>query len=158
MIGFNLKSSKPKESKMMTLYVNPYRRVARMRRAMDQLLEADQLGAEGRIPEMQLALDVRADDDAYNITALIPGVEAEDISIEVLDNTVSIQGEFTGDHNEGDRYLMSELPIGRFSRQIKLPTKLDASKAEASLKNGVFNVRVPKSETHRPKVIKIAAG
>jgi HSP20 family protein len=130
--------------------------MARIRKARVEQLDSDYLQSNPR--DMRLALDVTADDEAYNIEALIPGVEAEDLSVEVLDNKVSIQGEFKPNQNGEAQHLLEELPSGRFGRVIELPSKLDASKAKASLKNGVFSVRVPKSEEHRPKVIKIAAG
>jgi HSP20 family protein len=52
---------------------------------------------------------------------------------------------------------MRELPAGRFSRVITLPTALDAAKAEANIKDGVLILRVPKAEAHRPKTIKVTA-
>jgi HSP20 family protein len=143
---------------MMTLYVSPYRRVARMREAMDRLVEENFPENEAPEREMLLAADVKAEDEAYTISAMVPGLEAEDISVEILNNTVSIRGEFKNAEREEGQFLMSELPVGRFSRIITLPTALDPSKAEASLKNGVFTLSIPKAEAARPKVIKITAG
>jgi HSP20 family protein len=108
--------------------------------------------------ELHLAVDVMTNDDAYEIRALVPGLDTDDINIEVLNNTVSIHGEFTQKDEENLRTLRSELPVGRFSRTIKFPTKLDATKAEAKLKNGVFTLNVPKAEEHKAKVIKVKAG
>jgi HSP20 family protein len=87
---------------------------------------------------------------------MVPGVEADQIDIEILNNTVTMRGEFQEEQEE-TKYLVCELPAGRFSRVITLPTALDPAKAEASLKNGVFTLRVPKAEAHRPKVIKVNA-
>ncbi|OGO65802.1 MAG: hypothetical protein A2Z45_04815 [Chloroflexi bacterium RBG_19FT_COMBO_55_16] len=142
---------------MMTFYVSPYRRIARMRDAMDRMLEENFPQAEVTEREMVLAVDVKSDDEAYSIKALVPGVEADDINVEVLNNTVSIRGEFEAADKEDNKFLTCELPVGRFSRVITLPTALDPSKSEASLKNGVFSLRVPKAESHRPKAIKISA-
>lgn len=132
----------------MTMYVSPYRRNARMRRIVNNELDER---------ELRLAVDVMTNDDSYEIKALVPGLGTEDINIEVLNNTVSIHGEFTQKDRENLRTLRSELPVGRFSRTIKFPAKLDATKAEAKLKNGVFTLNVPKAEEHKPKVIKIKA-
>lgn len=139
---------------MMTLYLSPYRRMARMREAMNRLFEESFADADPVEREIQLAMDVRASDEDYLITALVPGLEAEDLNVEVINNTVSIRGEFKEGQSD-DKYLLCELPTGRFSRVITLPTALDATKAEASLKNGVFTLRVPKAEAHRPKLIKV---
>ena len=133
---------------MMTMYVSTHRRNARVHRTVNQPLEDR---------EMRLAVEVIDNDDAYEIKALVPGLETDDINIEVINNTVAIRGEFKELEVEDSRTLRSELPVGRFSRVITLPTKLDAAKGEASLKNGVFTLRVPKTEDQKPKVIKVKA-
>lgn len=140
---------------MMTLYVSPYRRVARMREAMDRMMEENFPASEVNEREMVLAVDVKSEDEAYLISALVPGVEAEAINVEILNNTVTIRGEFKTLQSEDDKYLLCELPSGRFSRVITLPVGLDPTKAEATLQNGLFTLSVPKAEAHRPKLIKI---
>jgi HSP20 family protein len=137
---------------MMTLYVNPYRRLASLRQAMDQMFDEAEAPAER---EMLLAVDVRASDEAYDINALVPGLDADDLEIEVLNNTVTIRGEFKACGSEDSKYLVCELPSGRFSRSITLPTALDSAKTEASIKNGMLSLRIPKAEAHRPKAIKV---
>jgi HSP20 family protein len=141
----------------MTVYITPYRRMSTMRDAMNRLFEESvkEPGANER--EMLLAADVQTDEDAYVITALVPGLKADDLNIEVLNNTVSLRGEFKSTEIDGAKYLMSELPTGRFSRVFTLPTALDAARAEAGIQNGVLHLRVPKAESHRPKTIKITA-
>ena len=139
---------------MMTMYISPYRRLASIREAMDKMLEesVDSTPAER---EYTLAVDVRADDDSFTIRALVPGLDAESLNIEVLNNTVSIRGEFQSFDDEGAKYLTCELPAGRFARTITLPVDVDSSKAEANMKNGVLSLRVPKAEEHLPKSIKV---
>ncbi len=138
----------------MTLYISPYRRMARMRDAMNRLFDESLESTESQEREMLLAVDVEAQDEAYTIEALVPGLEADDIDVEIMNNTVTIRGEFKDEEKEA-KYLLCELPSGRFSRVITLPTALDPTNAEAELKNGVFTLRVPKAEAHRPKVIKV---
>jgi len=141
----------------MTIYISPYRRMAAMREAMNRMFE-DGIGESGTHErEMMLAVDVVADDEAYEIVALVPGLEADDVNIEVLNNTVTLRGEFKSTAEEDDKFLVDELPAGRFSRVVTLPTALDPSKAEASVKNGVLHLRIPKAEAHRPKSIKVVA-
>ncbi len=137
---------------MKTLYYSPYRRISRM----DRRLAERAATQDGSTREKVLAVDVKADDEAFVISALVPGVEADEINVEILKNTISIRGEFNEDEeNDKGDFLVSELPVGRFSRKLTLPTTMDSSKAEASLKNGVFTLRVPKTEVDRPEVIKI---
>ena len=143
---------------MMTLYVSPYRRIARRRSVMDRRLESNNHASEAVDREKVLAVDVRSDDESYTISALIPGIEADDIDVEILNKTVSIRGEFNEKlEDENGNFLVNELPFGRFGRVLTLPTELDPAKADANLKNGVFTLRVPKAEVDRPRVIKISA-
>lgn len=142
----------------MTVYISPYRRIAGLREAMNRMFEDTINESNPAEREMALAVDVVAGDDAYTITALVPGLEAEDISIEILNNTITLRGEFKFFAGEDAKYLMSELPAGRFGRVITLPTALEASKTEATIKNGVLTLHVPKVEAHRPKAIKVVTG
>jgi HSP20 family protein len=105
-----------------------------------------------------LPLDVIAKDDEYVITAAVPGLEPDDLSVEVLGETVTIRGEIKSEQNgEQDGYLLQERRYGKFSRTLNFPVELDGAKAEASVENGVLTLRVPKAETARPKTIKVKA-
>jgi HSP20 family protein len=141
---------------MMTMYLTPYRRLAGLRQVMDRMIDETLNEAAPIERELTLAVDVLAEDEAYVVRALVPGLEAEAVNIEILNNTVSLRGEFPAEDVEDGRYLTSELPHGKFSRMITLPAVLDAAKAEAALKNGVLTLRIPKAESHRPRLIKIS--
>lgn len=140
---------------MMTMYISPYRRMANLREAMDRLLEENLPEANAQEREMLLAVDVRSEDEAFVITALVPGLEADDLDIEILNNTVTLRGEFKNEQQAGSKYLTCELPQGRFLRAITLPVAVDAAKTQADMKNGVLTLRVPKAEAHRPRSIKV---
>ena len=129
----------------MTLYVNPYpyRYARRWAQAADCEAERD----------FRLAVDVREEDEAFVLNALVPGLKAEDLNIQILDDVVSLEGEFKGNENE---YLLRELPYGSFRRSLRLSTPLEAGKAEARITDGVLTLRLPKAETARPKTIKVA--
>lgn len=144
----------------MTLYISPYRRLSSLRDAMDRMLEETMTELTPREREMTLAVDVQTDGDGYLIKAFTPGLNAEDLAIEVINNTISIRGEFKAAEGEQKelKYLLSELPAGRFVRVLTLPTALDSGKAEASIKDGVLSLRVPKAEAHRPKTISVKVG
>jgi HSP20 family protein len=100
-------------------------------------------------------VDVKIGDDAFEVRALLPGLKAEDVSIQVVNETITLQGEFKLAVDEKASYLMQEIPGGKFCRTINLPDVLDAAKAEAEMKDGVLTVRVPKAEEAKPKTIKI---
>ena len=141
---------------MMHMYVSPYRRMSNLRQAMDRLFEENFAETDNE-REMALAVDVHASEDGYTISALVPGLTADDLNIEILNNTVTLRGEFKWDAQPEEAHiLMSELPSGRFGRVITLPTAVEAGKAEANIKNGVLTLNVPKAEAARPKTIKVA--
>ena len=97
--------------------------------------------------DLSLAVDVREEDDAYILSALVPGLKADDLNIQVLEDVVTIAGEFKDDESQ---YLMRELPYGSFSRTLRLPVTLDAAKAEAKITDGVLTLRLAKAESALP--------
>lgn len=139
---------------MMTMYISPYRRMANMRDAMERFFE-ESMDNTPIEREFSLAVDVRADGDAFIIRALVPGLDADDLNIEIIKNTVSLRGEFPSHDEEDVKFLTCELPVGRFARTVSLPVDVDSTKAEASMHNGVLVLRVPKAEEHLPKSISI---
>jgi HSP20 family protein len=102
--------------------------------------------------EFALPVDVREEDAAYVISAVVPGMKAEDISIQILEDVVTLEG---ARQVEQDGYLMRELPYGTFRRSLRLPVEVDGEAAEASVENGVLTLRIPKAEVAQPKVIKV---
>jgi HSP20 family protein len=110
-------------------------------------------GYEEPAHDFTLAVDVHEEDDAYVLSALVPGLKAEDLNVQVLEDVVTVEGEFKADENE---YLVHELPHGSFRRSLRLPVALEAGKAEAKITDGVLTLRLPKAESARPKVIKVA--
>ncbi len=104
---------------------------------------------------MAVPMDVKAEDEGYVITALIPGIKAEDLNIQVVNETVTISGEFKHERDEEGNYILAEIPAGRFSRTLTLPSPLNAGKAEADLTNGVLTLRVPKAEEAKARSIKV---
>ena len=125
----------------MTLYIQPYpfRRMAR------RWIEQPQ--------QNSLNVNVREEDDSYILSALVPGLQAEDLNIQVLENVVSIEGEYQAEETE---FLLKELPNGSFRRTLRMPAEIEADKVEAKIVDGVLTLTLPKAESARPKKIKIA--
>jgi HSP20 family protein len=123
----------------MTFYLQtyPYRRMARR-------------WAENR--DRTLGINVREEDEAYVLSALVPGLSADELKIQVLEDVVRIDGEYKLDESH---YLVRELPQGSFSRTLRLPAPIDADHVEAEVTNGMLTLRLPKAESARPKQIKI---
>jgi len=106
--------------------------------------------AENR--ERTLEINVREEDDAYILSALVPGIKSEELNIQVLEDVVRIEGDYKAEENQ---YLVRELPSGSFHRALRLPASIDAEHVEADITNGVLTLRLPKAESARPKQIKI---
>jgi len=138
---------------MSLYYYSPYPHRMRhhmMERMMNGMGMDRQPGCDVVFP-----VDVEAKDEAYVISALLPGVKADDLNIQIANDTVSIQGEMKLERDEKTSYLLTERPSGRFSRSLTLPTALDAEHVEARFENGVLTVSIPKALEARPKTIKI---
>ena len=101
-----------------------------------------------------LAVNIRDEDDAFVLTSLVPGLKGDDLSIQVLEDVLQIEGKFPEDENE---YLLQELPGGSFRRELRLPAEIDSEKVEAKIADGILMLRLPKAESSKPKKIKIAA-
>lgn len=101
--------------------------------------------------QQALGVNIREEDEAYVLSALVPGLTADDLNIQVLDDVVRIEGEYKQDENE---YLMQELPHGSFTRTLRLPA-IDANHVEAKIADGVLTLTLPKAESAKPKKIKI---
>jgi HSP20 family protein len=106
--------------------------------------------AENR--EQTLGINVREEDEAYILSARVPGLKSDDLNIQVLEDVIRIQGEYKAEENN---YLVRELPGGSFTRTLRLPAPIDAEHVEADITDGILTLRLPKSESARPKQIKI---
>jgi HSP20 family protein len=128
----------------MTLYIQPYQLHRMARRWAEQPRQPQQNALDVNVSEQ---------DDAYVLSALVPGLKAEDLNIQVLENVVSIEGEYQATDTE---YLLNELPNGSFRRALRLPMEIQAEKVEAKIADGVLTLNLPKAESARPKKINIS--
>ena len=135
----------------MTLYM-PNQRRQQLRRyyAGDRLARNVGINSEVHVP-----VDVKDEQDAYVIVATLPGLNAEDLNIEILENVVDVTGKFEDVEDENETYLRRERPVGSFHRRLRFATKLVAAEAEAALKDGILTLSIPKVEEERPKSIKV---
>lgn len=135
----------------MTLYINPGRRSLR-RRMMDEMMRD---WDEDYSPNLTFPIDVIAENDSFTIKALLPGVQPDDVEINIVNELVTISGELKMDREESDNYLLAECPTGKFHRVLTLPTPLDSTKVKAELDNGILTLMVPKAEEAKPRTIKV---
>ena len=144
---------------MGLMYYDPFRRMQRLMNLLTGLVPEEVGVTDARqTAALSVPMNVVAEEDAFVITAWVPGLDVDDLRIEVVDDTVTIEGEFPAlEADDKRQVLLQEIPFGRFKRVITLPTTLEAGEAEAELRNGVLTLRIPKAEALRPKTIKIKA-
>jgi HSP20 family protein len=129
--------------------------LARLHREMDDLFSTF-FGGMPAWAERQVlpALDVIENDSDITVKAEVPGCHAEDIDISVQGNTLSISGQKKQEKEEKEKgYYYAERSYGSFRRDLTLPSEVDPNKIDASYKDGVLTIRMPKSE--RAKAIKV---
>ena len=122
--------------------------------------EADQnwLEEEQEV-EGQLAVDVFQTKESVVIKAPIAGVDPKQLEVAIAEDVVTIRGERVDDSVvERENYYVQECYWGAFSRSIIMPVSVNADKAEASLKNGVLSISIPKVIQDKIKKIKVIAG
>ena len=102
------------------------------------------------------AIDVSEDKDNITLTADLPGMKQEEISVLVEDNVLTSKGERKSESEKKEKnYYRVERAYGSFERTLDLGTAVDSSKIKASYKNGVLEIVVPKSEQAKPKQVRI---
>jgi HSP20 family protein len=103
------------------------------------------------------AVDVLESKDAYVIRAELPGMKREDIKVEVKDGTLVLSGERKSEKPaEGVEYRHVERVAAKFWRSFSLPENAKQDGIEASYKDGVIEIRVPKVEEAKPRQIEIS--
>jgi HSP20 family protein len=102
------------------------------------------------------AVDVYDEKDDVVIKAEIPGLSKEDLSVQVTDSTLTIKGEKKREEEvKEDNYYRCERSFGSFTRAVALPCDVKADQVKASFKNGVLDVRMPKTEEAKKKAITV---
>lgn len=105
------------------------------------------------------AMDLAETEDHLVLTADLPGLGEDDISIEIKDGVLTIAGERRGGSEQnGKGYHRVERSFGRFSRSLTLPAGIDAGSVAAGFDRGVLEVRIPKPAERKPHKVEIGAG
>jgi len=134
---------------------SPFRelgRHGRLSRLMEEMFGGRSL-AHG---ELAPALDIHESETEYVVSVELPGVRKEDVSVEVTEGALSIRGEKTsGKEEKKERSRWVERVYGSFHRSFTLPANVSSDRIDASFKEGVLTVRIPKVEQTKPKTIAI---
>ncbi len=127
------------------------------------VFDRGRLGADGKVNAGLLAAVISAsgphqglDKEALVAKVELPGMGKEDIQVNIADHHLTIKGEKKKEEEiKAESYYRSERSYGSFSRTVELPAEVQVEKAQASFRNGVLEIRLPKSEEAKKKEIKV---
>lgn len=126
-----------------------------LQREVNRLFDATNKGRVFHTPTYP-SVNIWANQDGQVISAEMPGVRPEDIDIDVTGDALSISGiRKPDDVIKEARYHRRERNYGSFSRTVQLPFMVDTNKVEASLKNGVLLINLPRAEADKPRKISV---
>jgi HSP20 family protein len=141
---------------------NPFEEMDAMQNRLSSLFDlapvrgSDSSSAEEA--EWSPLVDVVETADDFQITAELPGVNKEDLNVTLEDGYLQISGKRpAASLSDKARYIYAERAYGPLSRAIEVPDSADASHIEASFKDGLLTVRVPKSEKAKPREIAVTS-
>jgi len=143
----------------------PFMDLTRWERDMDRVMEDffgrrmkswlphwDREGMGCRAP----AIDVYEENDDVVVKAELPGIEKDNLEVNLTDHTLTIKGEKKKEEEiKDEKYYRSERSYGSFMRTLELPTDVQSDKVQATFKNGILEVRIPKTEEAKAKEIKV---
>ena len=128
----------------------------RMNRLFGEAFGPARAQEEGWIRSWEPAVDIYETDDAIVVKAEVPGVEREQVHVEVKDGILTLRGErkFERDVKE-ESYHRVERSYGTFLRSFSLPVSVDQDQVKATFRDGVLEVELPKKEQAKPKQIQV---
>jgi HSP20 family protein len=102
------------------------------------------------------AFDISETEKEYMITGEIPGIDAKELDITLLDGILTIKGEKNKEKEEKDEnYHRVERHYGSFQRNFRIPEKVKTDKLDATYKDGVLKLTLPKAESSEAKKIEV---
>jgi len=136
---------------------SPFDRLTSIRDEINRLFGASFPGYDTEtMGDWGPAMDVYQDKENVLVKAELPGMKKEEIEITLLDNTLTLSGErkVEEEHKEGDLFR-SERFFGKFRRTVTLPVPVESGKGQATYKDGVLTVTLPKAEEAKPRQIQV---
>ena len=143
----------------------PFRELATLQNEVNRLFNtvfdapAGGTGNGGTLRRWMPAMDLVETDDQFVLRADLPGLNEDDVKIEVEDNVLTLSGERKAEHeSKQEGYHRVERAFGAFSRSLTLPKGVDPEAVSASFDRGVLEVHIPKPEQRKPRRISIGVG
>jgi HSP20 family protein len=136
---------------------NPWQEINALQRQMNRLFEdtlaplpTRDFSGFGRLP----AAEMNETDEAVQIKLEVPGINPDDLTIEVTDKAVAIRGERKS-QSTSEEVTRSEFYYGSFQRVIPLPARVQNAETQADYKDGILSLNLPKVKKERNRVVKV---
>jgi HSP20 family protein len=104
------------------------------------------------------SVDIFETESEITLLADMPGVEHDDLTIDLRDDVLTLEGDIAALGNEAEESIYEEYSTGRFYRQFTLSEVIDQQKIDAQLTNGVLRLSLPKVEKATPRKITVRTG
>ena len=137
---------------------NPFEELTSLHREMDRVFGRYAGDERAGAPAAWIpATEVNSSEDGWKVRVALPGIDPQDVHIDLHGNSLTISGERTRTETNGQGRT-SEFHYGRFERAFMLPANVDAEKVVASYDNGMLELSLPLAEAARPRRIAIGTG
>ena len=140
----------------------PFREMRRLHDLLDRSMDDAWLRqgrGDGEL-EGPAPIDVYETQEDVVVKAVMPGVKADEISIAVDRDVLTLRGETKSEIEEQDEarnYHYREIRYNRYGRSLRLPTLVDSDKAKAEFEDGILTLTLPKAEAVKPRTITVKA-
>lgn len=136
---------------------SPFRELETMQRQMNRLFDnLAGLSEDGLNTSFAPAAELKETDEALYLKLEVPGLQPQDLNVEVTVDAVSISGERKSEtRTEEQGMVRSEFRYGQFQRVIPLPTRIQNNNVQAEYKDGILHLTLPKTDEEKNKVVKV---
>lgn len=142
----------------MPTTITPMRDFVSLREALDKLFEDSFIKPPVLNGGTAFPIDLYETPETYVLKASLPGVTSDDLSIDATSEIIVIKGQYKTDAEvKEEAYLRKERRHGMFHRTFELPLSIDPMKVDATFKDGVLVLTLPKADVVKPKQIKVKA-
>jgi len=129
---------------------------AQMRRDMETLMERlTGVTPDGSVAGVFPPMNVSEDLDHYYVRALIPGIDASQLNVSVVRQTIAVSGTRKSPEEEGVSHHRKERAEGAFSRSVTLPASFDGARVDAKYVDGILTLTLPKPEAAKPRRVTV---
>ncbi len=137
---------------------DPFNEMMRLSTVMEQLFNNAFVPLTGVGRQPSIPIDVFENDEGYIVQAVAPGINPDQLDIQLNDQVLTIRGEWPQPQaQEGVTFHLRERATGRFERSIELPLPVNADGVQARYEYGILTLQLPKAESVRPRRISVQA-